>query len=117
MPSSMTPGFVIGAVVCTALALYLIERAINTVSQRSERQKRESDSELLARHGMTAHLYMPAMGITDPDLRMALERSASRNQIILDQQGQVVGKVLPRIAQASSRPHLRLVVDNSHWSE
>lgn len=117
MPSSMAPWIVIGTAVFTALSLYLIDRAINAFTQRSERQTRESDNELLARHGMNAHLYMPAMGITDPALRMALERSASHNQIILDQQGQVVGKVLPRITRDATKPHLQLVVDNSHCSK
>lgn len=71
---------------------------------------RQEAEKVLAAHGMSTHSYLATVGIEEEDLRAALDRFAFTGHIILDRQGNVIGKLLPKIKKG---PHLRLVVDNS----
>lgn len=50
--------------------------------------------DILAKHGLRAHFYLPAAGIEDAELAEALRRVSSAGYIITDQTGnQLMGKV------------------------
>lgn len=79
--------------------------------RNAENSRRRHEAEkLLAAHGMSAHLYLATIGIKDRELRSALDRFAFTGHIVLDPHGNVVGKLVPKIAKG---PHLRLVVNNT----
>lgn len=78
---------------------------------KSENASNKTKAEkTLASHGMSAHLYLATVGQEDKVLRRALDQFSFTGHIILDKQGNVVGKVLPKAEKA---PYLRLVVDNT----
>lgn len=70
----------------------------------------EDAEKILSAHGLSAHLYLPGIGVDDPVLYGALDRIAFSGRIVVDQKGNVVGKLMPKIEKG---PHFRLVVDNS----
>jgi hypothetical protein len=53
---------------------------------------------------------MPGVGVEHLELRRALDVMEYTGKIVLDGTGNVVGRLIPKIAKG---PHLRLVVDNS----
>lgn len=82
-----------------------------TFWRRAENSHARADAEkVLTAHGLSAHAYLATVGTEDAELREALDQFAFTGHIVLDKQGNVVGRLLPKVAKG---PHLRLVVDNS----
>lgn len=65
---------------------------------------------MLGMHGMDAFLYIPGFGFEDGKLRSALDVMEYTGKIVLYRNGDVVGRVMPKVAKGL---HLRLVVDNT----
>lgn len=79
---------------------------------RSSEAKRRLDAEkVLQKHGLVAHTYLASFGNEDAELRDALSAFDFTNKVMLNQSGQLVGRLLPKTQK--SGPGLRLVVDNT----
>ena len=77
---------------------------------RLQASRRRADAgAVLKSHGLTPVLYVPTVGIEDPALRNAMDEFAFSGHIIMNAEGQVVGKIA-KTAQQS--PHLRLDAAN-----
>lgn len=61
-------------------------------------KERENAMEVLERHGLRAHFYLPAIGVEDQELANACRYLADAGYIITTADGTVTGKV------ASARP-------------
>ena len=55
--------------------------------------EREAALDVLAQHGLRAHLYLPAVGTEDESLAHALRILAARGYIFTDREGHVVGHI------------------------
>jgi hypothetical protein len=86
------------------------ERLIRWWLRRDEEARIIEAQRVLEKHGMDAFFYMPGCDAGEGELRRALDVMEYTGKIVLDREGNVVGKVMPKIAKG---PHLRLVVDNS----
>ncbi|GAB0154558.1 hypothetical protein MnBA_39580 [Marinobacterium sp. BA1] len=82
------------------------------VRSKESLEKAEAEK-ILSCHGMSAHIYMPGFGVDDQHLRQALEKMAYTGRIVLDDDGHVVGRVMPKLVKGSTGARLRLVVDNT----
>ena len=98
----------------TGSALVLIAQWAHAIWQRRlDKARRENAATLFEQHGFRAALYNPAGGIDEPALAEALSVYSQTGYIVLNQQDQVVGQLVPaagRLTQA--RPRLMLVVSN-----
>ena len=65
---------------------------------------------IVMKRGYSAYTYLPSFGVDDNELGIALDKLAFGGKIILDANGNVVGRLLPKVV---SNPKLRLVVDNT----
>lgn len=74
-----------------------------------ERGRRAAAEQVLKRYGLTPQLYLSTIGEHDADLRAALDVFALSGYVVTDTQGNVIGKLCPRLVKG---PHLRLVVSN-----
>ena len=92
------------------LLAFIADWLLRLYRQSENTGARVKAEKILAAHGMTAHLYLATIGQEDGELRRALDQFTLTGHIILNQQGNVVGKVVPKAGKA---PHLRLVVDNT----
>jgi len=72
-------------------------------------QRRADAGAVLKSHGLTPVLYVPTVGIEDPSLRNAMDEFAFSGHIIMNAEGQVVGKIA---GTAQQSPHPRLVASN-----
>lgn len=54
---------------------------------------RESALDILQKHGLRAHYYLPGIGLEDRELANACHRMAAAGHIITDSTGALVGKV------------------------
>ena len=72
-------------------------------------QRRADAGAILKSHALTPVLYVPTVGIEDPAVRNAMDEFAFSGHIIMNAEGQVVGKIA---GTAQQRPHPRLVVSN-----
>jgi len=81
--------------------------------QRSQTSYRLSQARMvLKNHKLTPVLYLSSVGIDDPELLRALDEFAFTGHIIVNANGEIVGKICPS-AQKVKKPHLRLVVSNT----
>lgn len=96
-----------------AAMMWFIDWTVRFWMRSKESGERSETDRILSNHGMSAYFYMPAIGVDDQELRRALEMAAFNGRIVLDKEGRVVGKIIPKVVKASAGPHLRLVVDNS----
>ncbi len=97
--------------VTTACMVCLMPRwMIRFWRQSQERARRSEAQKFLRTRGMEAHLYLPSFGEEREDLRAALAVFDHTGYVVLNRDGQLVGRVLPKIGP---RKGLRLVVDNS----
>lgn len=96
-----------------AAMMWFADWMVRFWTQHKQMQDQADAEKVLSAHGLSAYSYMPAIGIEDPELHEALERSVLYGRIILDDQGRVIGKVLPKVAKRTDNAQLRLVVDNS----
>ena len=98
--------------VFATLFLALVMEWCWRVWSRSSDAKRRSDAEkVLQRHGLVAHTYLASFANEAAELREALSAFDFTNKVILNQSGQLVGRLLPK--DQKSGPGLRLVVDNT----
>ena len=72
-------------------------------------QRRADARAILRTQGLTPVLYVPTVGIEDTALRNAMDEFAFSGHIIMNAEGQVVGKIA---GTAQQSPHPRLVVSN-----
>jgi hypothetical protein len=79
-------------------------------STSEDGRRRSNAANVLKRYGMTPQLNLATVGGEDPELLKALDVFASTGYIITGANGEVVGKLCPRVAKG---PHLRLVISNS----
>jgi len=97
--------------VATGVLLYcIIDQLLSFWRNTKKSQLREGAAKVLEAHGMSAYLYLASIGAKDTTLRNAIDRYAFTGYIILDRNGEVVGKLVPKVVKG---PHLRLVVDNT----
>ena len=79
--------------------------------RRSEQNDRLRFASLvLRRNGMEAYSYLAAFGAEDAELRAALETFEHTGKVVIDKDGSMVGRLLPKVAAERG---LRLVVDNT----
>ncbi len=77
--------------------------------QSEDRQRRLHARGILKKHGYTPQLYLATFEEANHELREALDTYAFTGHIIINAEGNVVGKLCPRMERV---PHLRLVVSN-----
>lgn len=81
--------------------------------RRDEKTQLELARQLLAKHGYTPQMYLPAMCDESDDVRAAMNRVSMDGHLIINRAGEVVGKLAPpRDAPAGEKPKLRLVVSH-----
>lgn len=101
----------LGLIAATLVANWLIEWSIK-FWQRSEDGRRSQAAEKFLRlRGMEAYTYLPSFACEPGEMRDALSALDHSNRIVLDREGRLVGRLLPKV-QATG-PGLRLVVDNT----
>ena len=109
MDDMALPAFVL---IAATLALCWIVDWCLRLRQRGEDARRRKDAErVLQKHGMEAHTYLPSFSAEPGELRDALAAFDFTNQLVLDRDGRLVGRVLPKVQ--TQGPGLRLVVDNT----
>lgn len=78
------------------------------------RHRRVLAEQTLNARGMSVYPYMPAFGVDDPELRSALAVFEYGGHVVLDKDGRMVGRLMPKVvARGRPAPGLRLVVDNT----
>jgi hypothetical protein len=97
-------------VVATVALCWMIERCIRWWLRREDEERIRQALQTLAHHGMDAFFYMPGVDAEDEELRRALYLMEHTGRIVLDRDGNVVGRLMPKVAKG---PHLRLVVNNT----
>ncbi len=103
--------FFVGGI--AVFVLIQIAGLIKTAAGRPDGSKELIQAEkVLARHKMSAHSYIPTIGIDDIELRDALDRVAMSGKVIVHADGQVVGRLLPK-SDTKGETRLRLIVDNT----
>lgn len=101
----------LGLVAATLVVNFFVGWSLRLWRNAEHKQRLQDAEKVLRAHDMHAHVYLSSF-VRDPgDLRNALEVCDSSNRLVLDAQGNVVGRVLPTV-QAQG-PGLRLVVDNT----
>lgn len=97
-------------VVCLLMAAELVGLQINRWRRKRAGVRRENAANILMRHNMQPVFYMATIGTSDPELRDALDEFARSGYIIVDDKGEVVGRLCEKTETDS---HLKLVVSNS----
>ena len=97
--------------VLVGLCLGLVFDGLMRLWQRAYDTKRRSDAEkVLEKHGLSAYYYSAAFSVEDENLRDALTVMEHYGKIVLDKQGRLIGRVLPKVVKTTQ---LRLVVNNT----
>ena len=86
------------------------DRLLGWWLRRGDAAELKAAEDSLSRRGLDARLYLPGIGIADPEMHRALDRVASAGRLIIDRDGTVVGGLMPKMVKG---PYLRLVVDNT----
>lgn len=102
---------VMALIAATLGASWLLDWAWRFWCRANQARRRAEAACVLREHGMEAHTYLPSFGSETGALRDVLAAFDFTNQIVLNESGGLVGRVLPK-AQAQG-PGLRLVVDNT----
>lgn len=102
---------VFGLVAATLAANWMVDRVVRYWRRNEGELRRQEAAKVLKAHGMEAHTYLPSFSVEPGELRDALSAFDFTNQLVLDRDGRLVGRVLPKV-QAQG-PGLRLVVDNT----
>lgn len=89
---------------------WVTERLVPWWLRRDEEARIAEAPRVLEKYSMGAFFYMPGFDAEDGELRRALDVMEYTGKIVLDRDGNVVGRVMPKVAKG---PHLRLVVDNA----
>jgi hypothetical protein len=96
-----------GAVALLIVKIYSDWRA------SEQRGRRQHAIEVLRTSGLSVHRYNSCIGIDNKALQEALSEFQLSGEIIMNDYGEVVGGVVPKMVAATDRSHLRLVVSNS----
>jgi len=80
-------------------------------------ERRDQAFDVVAKHGLDAHLYLAASGVNDRELADALRFLSDRGYVVTDRNGNLVGKVAkaqltPGEAALERRAKMYLIVDN-----
>ncbi|MFT0547010.1 hypothetical protein ACMHYO_11815 [Allopusillimonas ginsengisoli] len=92
---------------CGVVLATLVRVALCAWGQALDRRRSRQAREVLKRHGLTPQLYLASVGVDDLELRSALDEFSSGGYIVTDKEGNIVGKLCPKVVQI---PRLRLVV-------
>lgn len=98
-------------IAATLVTSSVLEWAWKVWRRSDDARRRQEAVEVLHAHGMEAHTYLASFAAENGQLREALSAFDFTNQIVVDREGRLVGRVLPKAQQAG--PGLRLVVDNT----
>jgi hypothetical protein len=101
----------LGVIAATLVANWLIEWAIKFRQRSDATLRRQKAEKFLRLRGMEAYTYLPSFACEPGELRHALSALDHSNQVVLDRDGRLVGRLLPKVQ--STGPGLRLVVDNT----
>lgn len=101
----------LGLVAGTLVASFMLEWAWKLWQRSEDAGRRQKAADVLRAHGMEAHTYLASFAAERGQLREALAAFDHTNQIVLDREGRLVGRLLPKAQQGG--PGLRLVVDNT----
>jgi hypothetical protein len=74
-----------------------------------ESRERSEALQVLRSHGMSPQLYLSTIGEENLELRNAMEAFAYTGHVIMNEQGEIVGKICKKAVKA---PNIRLVVNN-----
>lgn len=96
--------------VVAVLLAWAADRIVQWWLRRGRGDRVANAQRVLAKHGMDAFFYMPGFDAKDGELREALDVMEYTGNIVLDRNGNVVGRLMPKVTKG---PHLRLVVDNT----
>lgn len=95
---------------CGVLLATMVDWLLRFWRQSEDRQRRAKAKQVLKNRGLTPQLYLPTIGEENLELRSALDAFTFTGYIITNDNGEVVGKLCPRLEKG---PHLRLVVSNN----
>lgn len=93
--------------------LWGVERLVRWWLRLDDEVRFAEAHRVLEQHGMEAFYYMPGVDIENPEFRGALDLMEHAGKIVLDRNGHVVGRLMPKVDKG---PRLRLVVDNTQQS-
>lgn len=102
---------VLGLVAATLAASWLGDWGLRFWHNAEQKQRQQEADKVLRAHGMQAHVYLCSFGSEPGELRKALEFNDFSNRLVLDAEGNLIGRVLPTMK--TQGPGLRLVVDNT----
>lgn len=101
----------LGLIGATLIANWIIEWTIKFRLRGESARRQQAAEKFLRSHGMEAHTYLPSFACEQGALRDALSALDHSNRVVLDREGRLVGRLLPKVQAAG--PGLRLVVDNT----
>lgn len=101
----------LGLIAATLVACWMMDCGFRYWRRVEDARRRQDAAKVLRAHGMDAYTYLPSFSAEQGELRDALAAFDFTNQLVVDRDGRLIGRVLPK-AQ-SNGPGLRLVVDNT----
>lgn len=101
----------LGLILATLAVNWTLDWGVRTWRRDENERHREEAAKVLKAHGMDVHTYLPSFSAEPGELRDALGAFDFTNHLVLDHDGRLIGRVLPKV-QAHG-PALRLVVDNT----
>lgn len=105
--------FLTGAVVCFVIVL-VVQWLLSKLTHSDLQKRQERAAAAIRQHGMEVFTYLPSFG-GDDEQRQHLAAFDFSGKLILDRDGRLVGRVLPKVVRELDprRKGLRLVVDNT----
>lgn len=100
-----------GLIVAVLIANWVFGWGLRFWQRSQDTERRVIAERVLREHGMEAHTYLPSFGCEAGPLRDALTAFDFANKLVLDREGRLVGRALPKV-QAKG-PGIRLIVDNT----
>ncbi len=101
----------LGLIAATLVVCGLMDRGVRLWRRSEDERRRQDAARVLRAHGMETHTYLPSFSAEPGELRDALSAFDFTNKLVVDRDGRLIGRVLPK-TQADG-PGLRLVVDNT----
>lgn len=101
----------LGLIAVTLVVCWAMDWGIRLWRCSEDERRRQAAAKVLRAHGMEAHTYLPSFSAEPGELRDALSAFDFTSQLVLDSNGHLVGRVLPKSQEQG--PGLRLVVDNT----
>lgn len=101
----------LGLVAATLLVNWVMYIGLRFWRRSEDARRRQHAAKVLRTHGMEAYSYLPSFSADPGELRDALAVFDFTNQLVVDSDGRLIGRVLPKAQVQGSG--LRLVVDNT----